>query len=294
MSRMAWALCLALAAHFVFLKIPTPTEQPFSAPKETSRRISIQFSPAEPVSRRVAKKVPAKKPAEPQVTRTPVIRKPEKLKTSLTLGAPTKKIRVQNKKSMSMPHPTPLTFVETTKSRQKDHPENRATKQSETVSAAISAKNIVQKDVKTGALEKTPTPKIQMPEIPTETRPETAADNVVVPPAGTFEQAPKHTKIENPILQASIPSENIRIAAMQHPVYPRAARRQGREGIVQIRVEVLPDGTLGKLEIHVSSGSHDLDHSAIEAVEQWRFKPATQGGKTVAQTAVFPIRFTLK
>lgn len=122
-------------------------------------------------------------------------------------------------------------------------------------------------------------------------------DTIVTSPQKRADNdGPMPGKIDSPVFREPIPipSQNIRIAAMQHPVYPKAARRQGREGTVQIKVEILANGVLADLHVHDSSGSEDLDRAAIEAVRQWRFSPAIHAGKSVAQIAIFPVRFTLK
>ena len=69
--------------------------------------------------------------------------------------------------------------------------------------------------------------------------------------------------------------------------------RQNIQGVVTLRVEVLPDGTGGQVLLHQSSGSELLDDAAITTVRTWRFQPATENGKPVTQWVNVPITFRL-
>jgi TonB family protein len=61
------------------------------------------------------------------------------------------------------------------------------------------------------------------------------------------------------------------------PVYPLEARQKGYEGKVLLRVEVLTNGRVGKIEAERSSGYELLDQAALEAMKRWRFIPAKRG-----------------
>lgn len=77
------------------------------------------------------------------------------------------------------------------------------------------------------------------------------------------------------------------------PRYPEGARVEGREGTALLKVTVLPDGKVGETSIERSSGHPDLDRSALEAVNQWRFLPARRGEKPVAASIRIPVTFAL-
>jgi len=77
------------------------------------------------------------------------------------------------------------------------------------------------------------------------------------------------------------------------PRYPPASRRMREEGVVLVRVYVLSNGLPEAIELKRSSGSHRLDHSALEAVRKWRFVPARRGDETVAAWVIVPIAFSL-
>lgn len=77
------------------------------------------------------------------------------------------------------------------------------------------------------------------------------------------------------------------------PQYPSASRRMREEGVVLVRVYVLSNGLPESIELKRSSGSHRLDHSALEAVRKWRFVPARRGDETVAAWVIVPVAFSL-
>jgi TonB family protein len=77
------------------------------------------------------------------------------------------------------------------------------------------------------------------------------------------------------------------------PSYPRSARLAGVEGVSLLKVEVLTDGTVGRILIEKSSGNLDLDRAAKAAVSQWQFAPARQGEKRIKAWVMIPVRFRL-
>jgi protein TonB len=77
------------------------------------------------------------------------------------------------------------------------------------------------------------------------------------------------------------------------PSYPPSARLAGIEGVCLLKVEVLTDGSVGRILIEKSSGNLDLDRAAKGAVSQWQFAPARQGEKRIKAWIKIPIRFRL-
>lgn len=63
--------------------------------------------------------------------------------------------------------------------------------------------------------------------------------------------------------------------------YTAAARAEGIEGKLKLRVVVGADGAVVSVEV-LSSVSPELDAAAVAAVKRWRFKPAMACGKPVA------------
>ena len=78
------------------------------------------------------------------------------------------------------------------------------------------------------------------------------------------------------------------------PPYPRIARRRKYEGVVVLKVEILPNGRVGELRVRRSSGHHILDKSALKTVKKWRFIPAKRGVDPIRIWAEIPIKFKLE
>jgi periplasmic protein TonB len=77
------------------------------------------------------------------------------------------------------------------------------------------------------------------------------------------------------------------------PHYPEAARREGAEGVVTLRFEVLTSGKVGSVQVQQSAGRQDLDRAAVEAIKTWLFEPARRGKEAVAVWVILPVRFEL-
>ena len=76
------------------------------------------------------------------------------------------------------------------------------------------------------------------------------------------------------------------------PEYSEEARKAKHQGTVELYVEVEPDGKAHKILVRRSLGL-GLDEKAIEAVRQWRFKPALKDGKPVTVGALVTVHFRL-
>jgi protein TonB len=85
-----------------------------------------------------------------------------------------------------------------------------------------------------------------------------------------------------------------RYAQNPKPTYPQEAREKGYEGEVILRVEVLPNGRVGQIEVRNSSGYELLDRSALAAVKQWKFVPARKGETPIPLWVSIPIKFQLQ
>jgi len=78
------------------------------------------------------------------------------------------------------------------------------------------------------------------------------------------------------------------------PAYPATALKQGLAGTVLLAVYVGLGGQPERVEIKTSTGVSDLDTAAANAVAQWRFSPASQGGQALASWFEVPVRFEVK
>lgn len=109
--------------------------------------------------------------------------------------------------------------------------------------------------------------------------------------ATSASDAPPPTKVGNGPLTA--PRFDADYLENPKPTYPALSRRMGEEGKVVLRVFVDATGRVGKLEILHSSSFPRLDQAALQAVGQWRFVPARQGGEPLAAWVQVPLVFRL-
>ena len=77
------------------------------------------------------------------------------------------------------------------------------------------------------------------------------------------------------------------------PKYPAVAVARNWEGLVRLRVYVLPNGTPGQVLLQQSSGHESLDEAALDVVQRWRFVPAKRGEQAIASWVVVPLVFKL-
>lgn len=79
------------------------------------------------------------------------------------------------------------------------------------------------------------------------------------------------------------------------PGYTSEAMRARVQGSVRLDAVVLPDGSVGNVEITRSLDStFGLDKEAIKAVKQWRFEPGRRLGQPVAVLVDIELTFTLR
>lgn len=79
--------------------------------------------------------------------------------------------------------------------------------------------------------------------------------------------------VTNPVL---IPETKI------EPEYPELARVARLEGNVILQAIVHADGSVGSVEVlRTNRPNMGFEDSAVDAVKQWRYKPATQNGRPV-------------
>jgi TonB family protein len=74
-----------------------------------------------------------------------------------------------------------------------------------------------------------------------------------------------------------------------NPVYPPDAMTNFITGDVRAEAMVEPDGRVG--EVKVLSGPKPLREAAVEALKQYQYAPATQGGKAVASKVTVTVKF---
>jgi periplasmic protein TonB len=110
--------------------------------------------------------------------------------------------------------------------------------------------------------------------------------------------------VSKPAMPAATPSAavsspvvppRVDAARLDHPKpeYPRLSRKRGEQGQVMLEVLIRVDGTVGNVRVKSSSGFMRLDESARNAVMQWHYIPASQGGKPIEFWYLQPIVFAL-
>jgi TonB family protein len=76
------------------------------------------------------------------------------------------------------------------------------------------------------------------------------------------------------------------------PVYPQTAKKNNTQGTVTLGILIGKDGSISKLT--VISGPKELTQAAIDAVQQWRYRPYLLGGKQVEAETTVEINFSLR
>ncbi|MDH7499205.1 MAG: energy transducer TonB [candidate division NC10 bacterium] len=90
------------------------------------------------------------------------------------------------------------------------------------------------------------------------------------------------TKISKPVLVQEV-----------KPEYPMGARKAGVQGTTLLKIQVLPSGSVGEIQLLQSSGESSLDEAAQKAVKQWKFKPGMSGSKPITVWMTLPVKFEL-
>ena len=76
------------------------------------------------------------------------------------------------------------------------------------------------------------------------------------------------------------------------PTYPEAARKARMEGVVILEAIITANGTVEEVRV-LKSVNPLLDASAVRAVQQWRYRPATLNGRAVRVYLTVTVTFNL-
>ena len=140
-----------------------------------------------------------------------------------------------------------------------------------------------------------PAPKpIPKPKPVVKPAPKPAPKAVEQPPAPPQPPAPVAAP-PAPAAPAPVTPASANAAYLKNPApeYPSLAQRRGWEGTVLLRVQVLPSGKPGEIQIQKSSGRQQLDDAALNAVKRWSFVPAKQGDVAQVGWVSVPIDFKI-
>jgi TonB family protein len=77
------------------------------------------------------------------------------------------------------------------------------------------------------------------------------------------------------------------------PMYPEGAKDRNEQGNTVLSIYIDDKGRSSKTKVETSSGFADLDKTAVAAVWNWRFLPATKDGKEVASFIKVTVHFQL-
>ena len=84
------------------------------------------------------------------------------------------------------------------------------------------------------------------------------------------------------------------VLVKQQPArYPTAAMRTRQEGWVLVSFTVDPDGRTSNVKVAESQPRHVFDRAAIDAMERYRFTPATRNGEAISSNKQQRIEFKL-
>ena len=75
------------------------------------------------------------------------------------------------------------------------------------------------------------------------------------------------------------------------PVYPPLAKAARVQGTVKFEAQIAKDGTIQNL--HLISGPPLLVQAAMQAVQQWQYKPTLLNGEPVEVITTIDVNFTL-
>jgi protein TonB len=105
--------------------------------------------------------------------------------------------------------------------------------------------------------------------------------------------APAVSIVLPPSQSLGLDDTSANLANNSPPDYPEHAYRNGLEGTVVLRLTIDAQGIVSMLEIVSSSGHESLDRAAMDAIKNWKGKPAMRAGRAIASQEVLPIRFKL-
>lgn len=109
-------------------------------------------------------------------------------------------------------------------------------------------------------------------------------------PAGGVEPAPAEALVDEPLRPGGEVRPPERTVFVK-PEYPEMARRAREQGKVILEIVV---GRTGEVEDVVVLRSHPLfDRTAVDAVRQWKYRPALQGGRAVRVYMTVIVAFSL-
>ena len=84
--------------------------------------------------------------------------------------------------------------------------------------------------------------------------------------------------------------EPLRAAEASLPDYPRRGWERGLQGWSILQFDVSEDGAVSNVRVAQSVPGGSFDREAVRAVEDWRFRPLSEGVNLTGCTAMFELR----
>src|SRR6185437_10923018 len=136
----------------------------------------------------------------------------------------------------------------------------------------------------------------RLPSTPPAVAPGTAEPTVVVPPgkpsSGVVEptpvpgkKLPQRVRVSQGVIQRLKTYDVV-------PQYPAEAKQAHIQGLVTLSAVIGKDGTVQDLKV-VNSPSPSLSYAAVDAVQQWKYRPFMLNGSPVEVDTLITVNFTL-
>ena len=77
------------------------------------------------------------------------------------------------------------------------------------------------------------------------------------------------------------------------PEYPESMRRDGTNGLVMVNCLIDEKGNVVDPKVEKSSNAA-FERPALDALQKWKFKPATENGAAIAVRVSIPIKFVFE
>jgi protein TonB len=120
--------------------------------------------------------------------------------------------------------------------------------------------------------------------------PVTVGNQPVLPPPPKPASSPTPTSANsNPALPTGGQLVQAKVISRVDPEYPKLARQAGASGVVELEATISVDGKVKNPR--VIRGNAMLQKAAIDAVSQWRYKPAMLNGKPVDSPVEIKLNF---
>jgi periplasmic protein TonB len=103
---------------------------------------------------------------------------------------------------------------------------------------------------------------------------------------------PPLPEVEAPVRLTSVMEAPERIAGPD-PVYPEAARKARREGVVILEAIIERDGSVGAVRVLLDRVGFGTGEAAVSAVQQWRYRPAMFNDRSLAVVMTITVTFRL-